>query len=221
MITLLCIVIRLINLFLDSIVNIMKFIGIDLAGVETRDSGICILDEELKAKVLTLKNDDEIINFIIKIRPDIIAIDAPLSLPFGRCCLKDTCSCRNKGHLRRCDRELLKMKIKFFPITLGPMRKLTERGIKLKNIIEEKSIKVIEVYPGGAQDMLGIPRKQKGIEELRKGLMEIGIKGISKVISDHELDAITSALVGKMYIEGDYLALGDSEEGLIIMPRKR
>ncbi|MCP8314369.1 MAG: DUF429 domain-containing protein [archaeon] len=199
----------------------MKFIGIDLAGVETRDSGICILDEELKAKVLTLKNDDEIINFIIKIRPDIIAIDAPLSLPFGRCCLKDTCSCRNKGHLRRCDRELLKMKIKFFPITLGPMRKLTERGIKLKNIIEEKSIKVIEVYPGGAQDMLGIPRKQKGIEELRKGLMEIGIKGISKVISDHELDAITSALVGKMYIEGDYLALGDSEEGLIIMPRKR
>ncbi|MCP8316608.1 MAG: DUF429 domain-containing protein [archaeon] len=199
----------------------MKFIGIDLAGVETRDSGICILDEELKAKVLTLKNDDEIIDYIIKAKPDLVAIDAPLSLPFGRCCLKDTCSCRNKGHLRRCDRELLKMKIKFFPITLGPMRKLTERGIMLKETIEEKGFKVIEVYPGGAQDMLGIPRKQKGIDDLRKGLMRIGIKGISKVISDHELDAITSALVGKMYIEGDYLALGDSEEGLIIMPRER
>jgi len=199
----------------------MKFIGIDLAGVETRDSGICILDEELKAKVLTLKNDDEIIDYIIKAKPDLVAIDAPLSLPFGRCCLKDTCSCRNKGHLRRCDRELLKMKIKFFPITLGPMRKLTERGIMLKETIEEKGFKVIEVYPGGAQDMLGIPRKQKGIDDLRKGLMRIGIKGISKVISDHELDAITSALVGKMYIEGDYLALGDSEEGLIIMPREK
>ncbi|MCP8308474.1 MAG: DUF429 domain-containing protein [archaeon] len=199
----------------------MKFIGIDLAGVETRDSGICILDEDLKAKVFTLKSDDEIIDCIIKLRPDIIAIDAPLSLPFGRCCLKDTCSCRNKGHLRECDRELLRMKIKFFPITLGPMRKLTERGISLKEIIERKGIKVIEVYPGGAQDMLGIPRKQKGINELRKGLMKIGIKGISKVISDHELDAITSALVGKMYIEGDYLALGNSKEGLIIMPRKR
>ncbi|MGQ9469843.1 MAG: DUF429 domain-containing protein, partial [Nitrososphaerales archaeon] len=154
------------------------------------------------------------------IRPDIISIDAPLSLPFGRCCLKDTCSCRNKGHLRHCDRELLKMKIKFFPITLGPMRKLTERGIRLKKIIEEKGFKVIEVYPGGAQDMLGVPRKQKGLDGLRKGLMKIGIKGISKVISDHELDAITSALVGKMYIEGDYLALGNSEEGLIIMPKR-
>ncbi|MEM2955132.1 MAG: DUF429 domain-containing protein, partial [Nitrososphaerales archaeon] len=114
----------------------MKFLGIDLAGVETKDSGICVLDEDLRAKALTLRSDDEIIDYIIKTRPDIVAIDAPLSLPFGRCCLKDTCSCRNKGHLRQCDRELLKMKIKFFPITLGPMRKLTERGIKLKETVE-------------------------------------------------------------------------------------
>jgi predicted nuclease with RNAse H fold len=198
----------------------MIFLGIDLAGVETRNSGICILDENLKAKVLTLRSDDDIIYYIIKIKPDIIAIDAPLSLPFGRCCLKDTCSCRNRGHLRQCDRELLKMKIKFFPVTLGPMRKLTERGMKLKKIIEEKGFKIIEVYPGGAQDMLKIPRKQKGIDELRKGLMKIGVKGISKMVSHDELDAITSALVGKMYIEGDYLALGNPEEGLIIMPKR-
>jgi predicted nuclease with RNAse H fold len=198
----------------------MIFLGIDLAGVETRNSGICILDENLKAKVLTLGSDDDIIYYIIKIKPDIIAIDAPLSLPFGRCCLKDTCSCRNRGHLRQCDRELLKMKIKFFPVTLGPMRKLTERGMKLKKIIEEKGFKIIEVYPGGAQDMLKIPRKQKGIDELRKGLMKIGVKGISKMVSHDELDAITSALVGKMYIEGDYLALGNPEEGLIIMPKR-
>jgi len=198
----------------------MIFLGIDLAGVETRNSGICILDENLKAKVLTLRSDDDIIYYIIKIKPDIIAIDAPLSLPFGRCCLKDTCSCRNRGHLRQCDRELLKMKIKFFPVTLGPMRKLTERGMKLKKIIEEKGFKIIEVYPGGAQDVLKIPRKQKGIDELRKGLMKIGVKGISKMVSHDELDAITSALVGKMYIEGDYLALGNPEEGLIIMPKR-
>ncbi|MEM3068499.1 MAG: DUF429 domain-containing protein [Nitrososphaerales archaeon] len=197
----------------------MKYLGIDLAGVETRESGICVLDEDLRAKALTLRSDDEIIDYIIKTRPDIVAIDAPLSLPFGRCCLKDTCSCRNKGHLRQCDRELLKMKIKFFPITLGPMRKLTERGIKLKEIVEGKGFKVIEVYPGGAQDILKIPRKQKGIDELKKGLMKIGIKGISKVTSHDELDAITSALVGKMYIEGNYLALGNSDEGLIIMPK--
>jgi hypothetical protein len=199
----------------------MKSFGIDLAGVETRDSGVCILNDKLKAEVFTLRDDDEIINSAIKSEPTIIAIDAPLSLPFDRCCLKDTCLCRNKGHLRYCDRELLKMKIKFLPITLGPMRKLTERGIGLKKILESEGFMVIEVYPGGAQDIFNIPRKQKGVNELKKGLIKIGIKGISRVTSDHELDAVTSALVGKMYIEDDYLALGDPEEGLIIMPKKR
>jgi len=199
----------------------MKVIGIDLAGVEKRDSGICIIDEKLEAKTFTLKSNDGILESTIKVKPEIIAIDAPLSLPFGRCCLKDSCSCRMKGHLRQCDKELHKMRIKFFPLTLGPMRKLTERGIKLKKILEDKDFKVIEVYPGGAQDILNIPRKQKGISELKKGLMAIGIKGISKVTSDHELDAVTSAFVGKMYMESDYLALGDPKEGLIIMPRKK
>ncbi|MEM3518736.1 MAG: hypothetical protein QXZ07_06695, partial [Nitrososphaerales archaeon] len=85
---------------------------------------------------------------------------------------------------------------------------------------EGKGFKVIEVYPGGAQDMLGIPRKKKGIDELRKGLLKMGIKGISKVKSHDELDAVTSALVGKMFFEDDYLALGNPEEGLIIMPKR-
>ncbi len=198
----------------------MKILGIDLAGVENRDSGVCLLDEELNAEVFSLKSDDEIISLIMKTRPDVIAIDAPLSIPLGRCCLRDKCSCKNKGHLRECDRALLKMKIKFFPVTLGPMRKLTERGMRLKEIIEGKGFKVIEVYPGGAQDMLGIPRKKKGIDELRKGLLKMGIKGISKVKSHDELDAVTSALVGKMFFEDDYLALGNPEEGLIIMPKR-
>ncbi|MGQ9718556.1 MAG: DUF429 domain-containing protein [Nitrososphaerales archaeon] len=199
----------------------MKSFGIDLAGVETRDSGVCILNDRSKAEAFTLRDNNEIIDCAIKSEPTIIAIDAPLSLPFGRCCLKDTCLCRNKSHLRYCDRELLKMKIKFFPITLGPMRKLTERGMGLKKMLESEGFRVIEVYPGGAQDILSIPRKQKGLDELKKGLIKIGIKGISRVTSDHELDAVTSALVGKMYIEDDYLAVGDPEEGLIIMPKKR
>jgi len=198
----------------------MNVIGIDLAGVEKRDSGICILNEKLKANTYILRRDNEIIEGMIKERPELIAIDAPLSLPFGRCCLKDNCSCRKKGHLRQCDKQLLNMKIKFFPLTLGPMRKLTMRGMKLKEKLEAKGLKVIEVYPGGAQDILNIPRKQKGISKLKKGLMAIGIKSISQVTSDHELDAATSALVGKMYVEGNYLALGNPEEGLMIMPRR-
>ncbi len=40
----------------------------------------------------------------------------------------------------------------------------------------------------------------------------------SKITHD-ELDAITSALVGKTFLEENYLAIGDPEEGLMILPK--
>ena len=39
-------------------------------------------------------------------------------------------------------------------------------------------------------------------------------------LTGDELDAITCALVGKMLLEGDYLAIGDPEEGLMILPKR-
>lgn len=200
----------------------MKVVGIDLAGVETKPTGFCVLDENLNTKTKILFRDEEIIEEIVKIKPKVVSIDAPLALPKGRCCLRKTCKCRKFGHFRKCDLELRKMGIKFFPITLGPMRKLTERGIKLRKILEKKNFKVIESFPGGIQDILKMPRKQKGIEKLRKALIKYGFKGdvFKKEITDHELDAITSALVGKMYLDGNYLAIGDPEEILMILPKK-
>jgi predicted nuclease with RNAse H fold len=197
----------------------MKVVGIDLAGSEKQITGFCVLDENLNCKTLALHSDEEIIEETLKERPNVISIDAPLSLPLGRKSLEK----RGPPHLRECDKELLKMKIKFFPITLGPMRKLTKRGIKLKRYFESKGYEVIESFPGAVQDILGMPRKQRGIEKLRKALIKYGFKGDVKKekITDHELDAICSALVGKMYLEKDYLAIGNPREGLIILPKKQ
>jgi predicted nuclease with RNAse H fold len=194
----------------------MKVVGIDLAGSEKRETGFCVLDEKLRVETCILFKDEEIIEEVKKVKPEVISIDAPLALPKGRPSLSK--KYKNYPHLRECDKELLKMKIKFFPITLGPMRKLTERGIRLKKIFEKMGFKVIETFPGAAQDILKIPRKKEK-EKLRKGLIKIGIKGIKKEISEHELDAITSAFVGKLYLEGNYLAIGDPKEMLIILPK--
>ena len=60
------------------------------------------------------------------------------------------------------------------------MRKLTIKGIYLKNVLEAKKFAAIEAYPGGAQDVLGIPRKQRGVEKLKAGLKKLGIKGLKK-----------------------------------------
>ena len=191
----------------------MRVVGIDLAGVETRPTGFCIM-EGMKVKTSLLYTDKEIIQEVKKAKPKIVAIDAPLSLPKGRKSIEE----KSHIHLRECDRELLKRRIKFFPITLGPMRKLTKRGISLKQKLEKEGFKAIEVYPGGAQDILKIPRKQRGLEKLTLGLRKLKIKGLTKRMSDHELDAVTCAFVGKLFLEGKTETFGDPVKG-IVMPK--
>jgi len=164
-------------------------------------------------KTCVLYGDREIIKKIRETKPKIIAVDAPLSLPAGRKSIDE----RTDIHLRECDKELLRRRIKFFPVTLGPMRKLTSRGMRLKETLESMHFKVIEVYPGGAQDVLGIPRKQKGLDKLRGGLKKLQIKGTSSAMSGDELDAITCAYVGKLFLEGKTLTYG-SDDQTIIMP---
>ena len=193
----------------------MKIVGIDLAGSEKRPTGFCLLNQRLECKSWVLYSDKQILQEVFRAKPKIVSIDAPLCLPKGRKSLSQ----RGPPHLRKCDKELLERGIKFFPVTLGPMRKLTARGIKLKKILERKGFKVIETFPGAAQDLLGLPRKQHGIEKLRKGLQRLGIKGISKKMGGDELDAITCALVGLLFLKGEYQALGDSEEILMILPK--
>jgi len=109
----------------------MLVIGLDLAGVATRPTGFCIL-RDMKAETFLAYKDEEITSKVEKIDPQIVAVDAPLSLPKGRKTIEE----RTKIHLRECDKELLTRRIRFFPVTLGPMRKLTCRGMNLREILE-------------------------------------------------------------------------------------
>jgi uncharacterized protein len=191
----------------------MIIVGLDLAGVEKRPTGFCIL-RGMQAETCLLYTDTEIIQKTVEAKPKIVAIDAPLCLPPGRKSIEE----RTDIHLRESDRELLKMGIKLFPITLGPMRKLTVRGIYLKCVLETQKFTVIEAYPGGAQDVLGIPRKQKGLDKLKVGLEKLGIIGLNSQMSDHELDAATCAYVGKLFLDGQAVAYGAPNQS-IIMPK--
>jgi predicted nuclease with RNAse H fold len=190
----------------------VTIVGLDLAGVDSRPMGFCVL-KGLKAETSLAYGDKEIIRRIKEAKPRIIAVDAPLSLPQGRATIEE----KTDVHLRECDMELLKRGIKFFPVTLGPMRKLTSRGIRLRGVLESNGFTVIEVYPGGAQDVLMIPRKQRGLRGLRTGLEKLGIEGLSGELSDHELDAVTCAYVGKLFLEGKATGYGTPEQA-IVMP---
>ena len=189
-------------------------VGIDLAGVPHRPTGICFL-KKMVAETSLIYSDEDILSAVDRDNPNLVTVDAPLTLPPGRTSIHQ----RNGQHFRPCDLELRRRKIPFFPITLGPMRGLTERGIELKRKIENKGIPVVEIYPGGAQDIWGIPRAKRDLEELRRGLGRLGIRGLHRSCSAHELDAATAALVGRLYLEGKAEIYGDFSSGAIIMPR--
>ena len=146
-------------------------------------------------------------------------IDAPLSIPRGRRTIED----RSGPHLRACDRELLKLKIRFFPITLGPMRTLTVRGLGLAARLREDGFEVVEGYPGGAQDLWGIPRKQAGVAALQRRLRALGLGGDldKRSLTHDELDAVTIAWVGWCFRKGRGMLIGDPSEGQMLLPNPR
>jgi uncharacterized protein len=186
-------------------------VGVDLAGSPRRPTGVCIL-RGLKAQTRVAFTDEEILGAIDRARPDLVPMDAPLSLPVGRTTIQD----RSGPHFRPCDLELRRRGIRFFPVTLGPMRMLTERGLALKAKIEMLGYRAVECYPGGAQDVWGLPRQHRDRPGLRRGLEALGVRGLNEAMTGDELDAVTAALVGRWYLLGAGEVLGG--EGGIIMP---
>ena len=103
------------------------------------------------------------------------------------------------------------------------MRMLTARGIALAGRFRAEGYPVIEAYPGGAQDILGIPRKGAGVERLRRGLVRFGFRGDveRRAITHDELDAVLCAYTGREHLAGRSLVLGDPAKGQLVLPRPR
>ncbi|MCI4331230.1 MAG: DUF429 domain-containing protein [Thermoplasmata archaeon] len=173
------------------------------------------MGEDLVAATQVLRSDGEILEWAESAPGAPVAIDAPLSLPRGRASLE----VRGPPHFRACDLELRARGIPFFPLTLGPMRMLTARGIALRKSLEREAHPVIESYPGGVQDLLGWPRKGRGIERLRRAMRRDGFSGsvVAVSITHDELDSVACALAALRWAEGRAIVLGDPDEGQIAL----
>ncbi len=191
-------------------------VGVDLAGAPWRNTGVCLLRGRTAVRASVLHSDPEILAAVTEARPALTLIDAPLSLPRGRRTIED----RSGPHFRECDRELRRRKIPFFPITLGPMRMLTSRGLRIASRLRREGLRVEEGYPGGAQDLLGLPRKSAGERRLQRALRARGLRGDleDRRLSHDELDAVTLAWTARLFLEGRGQVLGDPDEGIMILP---
>lgn len=193
-----------------------KVVGLDLTASKAKPTGVAVL-EGLETKTCSLESDEEILSFIVQRKPAIVSIDSPLGLPGGGHEISPAA-----GIVRVAEHDLASVGIPAYPALIDSMKPLTLRGMKLRREIEAlpKAPQVIESYPGAAQDILCIPRKQKGLGLLRAGLRELGLCGPGLDTRSHdEMDAITAAIVGRFYEVGDCEPMGISSEAQLIVPK--
>ena len=197
----------------------MRIVGLDLAGSPQRSTGFCLLTRGRYTRTRVLGDDPSILEAVRRSASRLVVVDAPLSLPRGRESLERA----GPPHLRECDRELHRLGIRFFPVTLGPMRLLTARGLRLKAALESEGIRVFEGYPGGTQDLLGWPRKSEGVSRLQSALRRFGFRGdvARRRLTHDELDAVSIAWTGQLFLEGRAVEIGDPEEGTMLLPDPR
>jgi len=208
------------------------FFGIDLTSTEAKPSACLGLDSKSQLVYLGfLTKNTDMVALLNSYSPQVIAIDAPLSLPLGLCCLDEGCPCQPKSFRknRQCDQELRRQGIPCYPTTKKTFIKdLIYRGIVLKASIGhdlKQAGQVIEVYPFASKVRLfgkAVPRKttKQGMDFLREKLGEIipSLKPYSDIL-DHDLcDAAVAAYTALLYHQNRAKALGDSEEGLIFIP---
>lgn len=122
----------------------MMFVGIDLAGKESNETGICVLNDDIVTKIVF--KDEEIISHCKGAK--VVAVDAPLTST-------------NKP-FRKAERELMKEIGPILPLNTPGMQTLSERALHLQRKIEDK--KVIETYPRAVEKVIDLNEKKDRFE---------------------------------------------------------
>lgn len=198
----------------------IRVVGIDLTGSAKRATGWAAL-HGLEATTMRINEDADIIAHTLAFAPDVVSIDAPLSLPRGRIRVEDSDPGRHEfGIAREAERELWRRGVKTYPALIQSMQQLTARGIRIATTLRQAGVPVIESFPGAMQDILGMPRKGLSITELKHSLIQYGLNGsfTEADISHDELDALSSAIVAHFFLDGRFEALGDEHEEPMIVP---
>ena len=210
------------------------YLGIDPTSSESKPSGCAVLDGSAALiYVGSVSTDAEIISLSERWSPTLVAIDSPLFLPRGLCCLDEGCShpCCNDwaGEKRVAERELYRQGIRLYWTTRKTFIKaMIYRSMALRRALEAQGIPVIEVYPYASKVRLferPMPKKttRAGRRALRQSLEGL-VPGLSEhqgALSHDELDAVVAAYTAYLRGQGQAEAVGDPQEGVIYVPKAR
>jgi predicted nuclease with RNAse H fold len=201
-------------------------VGIDLAGIPQRETGVAVLRSGQLALLTSAGSDAEILELArMAGRWGTVAVNAPLTRPLGRCCLEDDCVCRTDPgtRSRQLERELARMGVPALATAL--IRVLARRGWRLAAALRDLGHEPLEVYPFATLRLLGLPTAGKktpaGRRKIHLALKPL-VPGLNHPrASEHQLDAVVCALTALLWRQGRTLAVGSPEEGLMTIPDTR
>jgi uncharacterized protein len=198
-------------------------VGIDLAGVEYRETGVAVLVEGRLVLLTSAATDGEILKLAALAGPGgTVAINAPLTRPRGRCCLDDDCPCRTDPgtRSRQLERELARMRVPTLATAL--LKVLARRGARVAAALREIGFDPLEVYPFATLKLLGLPCRGKKTEAGRRKIyrsLRPLIPGLRHPrASEHQLDAVVCAFTADLWRRGRTRTVGLPEEGLMVIP---
>lgn len=185
-----------------------------------------------------VQTDDDVLSALAVAAPDIIAIDAPLSLPAPITAALRGLSGRDLRHLspytRAAERDPLWSSIGVRPLPVSFLGGLTFRAIALLPRLRETlpNARIIEVFPTATLRVLGIGRHEPAGRRMSKTtpavrtIVQTGLRAVIDGLpepGDHLLgadllDALAAALTAARHQEGSTRALGDPDEGQIVVP---
>ncbi len=205
------------------------FFGLDLTSSQSRPSGYAILKQDGSLLELGyLVKDIDVISSVKSHNPLVVAVDAPLGLPKGMCCLEEKCCCTsvwgNKG--RRCERILSGMGIPLYYTTKRSIiKEMVYRAIKLQSDLITYCDQIIEVYPYASKVCLfgkNIPKKttETGLSFLQQRLNKLipGVESYRNYLSHNIYDALIAAYTGFLHHNLKTSSLGIAEEVCIVVP---
>jgi uncharacterized protein len=198
-------------------------IGIDLAGVAHRETGLAVLRDGRLEQLLAAGDDDAIQSVAALAHGGgSVAVNAPLTLPRGRCCLDDACRCRHDPgtRSRQIERDLLHMGVPILATAL--IKVLARRGYALAASLRRMGIEPLEVYPFATLRLLGLPTQGKrtrlGRLRIHQALQPL-VPGLDHPdASEHQLDAVVCAYTAQLWRQGRATLVGAADEGLMVIP---
>ena len=182
--------------------------GIDYGSKMAGTTSICYIKAGVVKIERSAKKQDAdamIQAFCQRERPELIALDAPLSLP-GVYTAKEGFQ---DYFYRVCDKELKAMS----PMFLGG---LTARAIKLKAMLSE--IKIIEAYPVFRAKALELHKfgYRGKTPEIKAILNKLGgVFATAEILSSHDMDALLCLEIGQRFLQNKTQRSGLVEEGVI------